>query len=134
MLAQNTRRCPPVLTPSGFVFAFGRRAILAVTHGGDVRSVGAQADEILADGVGPLFAEGKIVLWGTPGVGVAGDNDLGVGVIAEVVGQLIQFGALFGLDREAVVRKKDSFALEGVVIRGVGVARTFGERGIVDGV
>jgi len=134
LLAQNAWRCPPVLTPSGFVFGFGRRAILAVADCADVGSVGAQSDEVLADGVGPLFAEGEIVLWGAPGVGVAGNNDLSVGVITEVVCQLIQFWALFCLDREAVVRKKDSFTFEGVVIRGIRVPGAFGQRGIVDGV
>ena len=61
-------------------------------------------------------------MWGAPSVGVPCDDDFGVSVIAEVVGELIEFGAFFGFDGEAVVGKEDGIGFEGFVVGGIGVA------------
>ena len=76
----------------------------------------------MANGIGPLLAECEIILWSAPSVGVACDDDFGVSIIAKVVGELIEFGAFFGLDGEAVVSKEDGIGFEGFVVGGIGVA------------
>ena len=116
----------------GITLPFGSGTILTVSDGADIVTTGAESDEILANGIGPFFAEGEIVLWGTPSVGVASDDDLGVSVIAEVVGELIEFRAFFGFDGEAIVGKENSVGFEGFVVGGIGVTRALGERLIVD--
>ena len=116
----------------GITLPFGSGTILTVSDGADIVTAGAEADEVLANGIGPFLAEGEIVLWGAPSVGVACDDDFGVGVIAEVVGELIEFGALFGFDGEAIVGKENGIGFEGFVVGGIGVTGALGEGLIVD--
>ena len=116
----------------GITFPFGSGTILTVADGADIVTTGAEADEVLANGIGPFLAEGEIVLWGTPSIGVACDDNFGVGIITEVVGELIEFGTFFGFDGEAIVGKEDGIGFEGFVVGGIGVARALGERLIVD--
>lgn len=116
----------------GITLPFGSGTILTVSDGADVVTTGTKADEVLANGIGPFLAEGEIILWGASSVGVTCDDDLGVGVVAEVVGELIEFGALFGFDGEAIVGKEDGIGFEGFVVGGIGVTRALGERLIVD--
>ena len=116
----------------GITFPFGSGTILTVADGADIVTTGTEADEVLANGIGPFLAKGEIVLWGAPSIGVACDDDFGVGIITEVVGELIEFGAFFGFDGEAVVGKEDGIGFEGFVVGGIRVARALGERLIVD--
>ena len=116
----------------GITFPFGSGTILTVSDGADIVTTGAEADEVLANGIGPFLAEGEIVLWGTPSIGVACDDNFGVSIIAEVVGKLIEFGAFFGFDGEAVVGKENGIGFEGFVVGGIGVTRALGKGLIVD--
>lgn len=86
----------------------------------------------MADGVGTFFAEGEIVLGSAAGIGMTSDDDLGIGIIAEVVGQLVEFRPLFSFDGEAIVGEENGFAFESVVVCGVGVTRTLGEGLVVN--
>ena len=63
---------------------------------------------------------------------MAGDDDLGVGIVAKVVGELVELRPFLRLDREAVVGEVDGFAFEGFVVGVVGIAGTFGQRLIVN--
>ena len=101
---------------------FGSGTILTVADGADIVTAGTKPDEVLANGIGPFLAEGEIILWSAPSVGVPCDDDFGVGIITEVVGELIEFGAFFGFDGEAVVGKEDGIGFEGFVVGGIGVA------------
>jgi hypothetical protein len=116
----------------GVGFSFRSGAILAVTDRADISSVGTQTDQVLAYGRGALFAEGEVVLGGSANVGVAGDDDLGVGIVTEVVGEFVELRPLLGLDGEAVVGKVDGFAFEGFVVGGVRIAGTLGQRLILN--
>ena len=116
----------------GIGLTFGRGTIFAIANGADIGAAGTEANEILADGVGPFLAEGEIVLRSAPSVGVTRNNDFGVGVVAEVVGQLVELGALLGFDSKTVVSEKDRFRFEGFVVGGVGVAGAFGESLVVN--
>ena len=117
---------------SRIALPFGSGTILTVADGADIVTAGTKPDEVLANGIGPFLAEGEIVLWSAPSVGVPCDDDFGVGIIAEVVGELIEFGAFFGFDGEAVVGKEDGIGFEGFVVGGIGISRALGERLIVD--
>ena len=86
----------------------------------------------MANGIGAFFAEGEVILWGSPCIGMTCDHDLGVGVVAEVVCKFIELGAFLGFDRKTVVRKKDSIGFKGFVVGGVGIAGAFGEGLIVN--
>ena len=116
----------------GITLPFGSGTILTVSDGADIVTIGAEADEVLANGIGPFLAEGEIILWSAASVGVACDNDFGVSVIAEVVGELVEFGAFLGFDGEAVVSKEDGIGFEGFVVGGIGVTRALGEGLVVD--
>lgn len=107
-------------------FAFGGRTIFAVTDRADVAAVRSEANEVLPDRVGALFAQGQIVLGSAANVSMAGDDNLGVGVVAEVVRQFIEFRPLFGFDGKAVVSEVDGFAFEGFVVGIVRVAERSG--------
>ena len=116
----------------GITFPFGSGTILTVSDGADIVTTGAKSDEVLANGVGPFLAEGEIILWGAPSVGVACDDDFSVGVITEVVGELIEFGPFFGFYGEAIVGKEDGIGFEGFVVGGIGVTGALGKGLIVD--
>ena len=55
-------------------------------------------------------------------VRVTGNDDLGVGIIAEVVRQFIELGTFLGLDGKTVIGEIDRFALEGFVVGVVRIA------------
>lgn len=97
------------MVPGGIGITFGSRTILTITDGANVRAASPEADEVLADGVGSFFAQGEIVLGSAPGIGVAGNDDFGVGVIAEIVGELVQLGTFLGLNGKAVVGEENGF-------------------------
>ena len=111
---------------------FGSGTILTISDGANIITAGTKPDEVLANGIGPFLAEGEVILWGAPSVGVACDDDFGVGIIAEVVGELIEFGAFFGFDGETIVGKEDGIGFEGFVVGGIGVTRALGKGLIVD--
>ena len=116
----------------GVGLAFRGGPILTVTDRADISAVGAEPDQVLPDGGGTLFAESEVVLGCAADVGVAGDDDFGVGIVAEIVGQLIEFRTLLGLDGETVVGEVDGFALERFVIGIVGIAGTLRQRLIIN--
>ena len=116
----------------GITLPFRSGTILTVADGADIVTTRTKPDEVLANGIGPFLAEGEIILWSAPSVGVPCDDDFGVGIITEVVGELIEFGAFFGFDGEAIVGKEDGIGFEGFVVGGIGVTRALGKGLIVD--
>src|SRR5262245_8882709 len=97
------RDAAAVLRPRGLIALRHLRPLLAVADGLDAVRIDALRNQVVADGVGPAFAESQVVLAGAALVAVAFDGDCVVGVLTEPSRLLVQRFLGIGANLIAVV-------------------------------
>src|ERR1043165_2645355 len=91
-----------VLGPCGLVVAVGLRLLLAQAHRLDLGVAGAEQHHQLVHAGGGSLAEADVVLAAAALVGVALDQDLRRGILAQVLGMCFDQAAVLVLDVELV--------------------------------
>src|SRR5690606_24445056 len=108
--ADDLRVCVSVHTPRFLVRARIERTLLAVGDGFDAAGLDAERDEVVLGRGGAAGAKRQVVLAGAAFVGVAGDEDAHVRVLAQPGGLALEHRAGLGGQVEAVVAEEDAVA------------------------